>query len=495
MSSRETGSAAPLVLVIVVVVAVAFAGAAYAGVLPWGETGTQMSASKPAQGTPRSAPEAGESPPAETTAPLPHLNLPDVPQSANVLPRLSATKNPPSAQRIKQRVRPILRDPAMGRVAFAVAELGSDDILWRFDGPSTVTPASTTKLLTTTAALATLGPQHRFTTKVVAGQGKHPHTVVLVGGGDPLLAVKTTNGQDTPYPEPATLHDLAAQTADALKKQGIQRVRVNYDASLFTGPAVNPTWESQYIPTNVVSPISALWVNEGRAQAGYAARVDDPAEYAAKQFVDQLTNSGITVTAKPKASQAPAHGQVLGHVESPTLGQITQHILRVSDNEGAEVLLRQLAIATGRPGSFQAGTTAVTHTLADLGIDMSGVQLYDGSGLSRHNRIPVRVLMQVLQLAASPSQPTLRPVVSGLPVAGFNGSLSYRYDDAPAGRGVVRAKTGTLTGVHALAGIALTEDGHALVFVAVANKVKVPKTLQARADLARITAELAECGC
>ncbi|MGH3446892.1 MAG: D-alanyl-D-alanine carboxypeptidase/D-alanyl-D-alanine endopeptidase, partial [Nocardioidaceae bacterium] len=162
----------------------------------------------------------------------------------------------------------------------------------------------------------------------------------------------------------------------------------------------------------------------------------------------------------------------------------------------AEVLLRQSALATGRPGSATAGVEAVRATLADLGVELRGARIYDGSGLSRHDRLPIRSLVQVLQTAADPAHPKLRRVVASLPVAGFTGSLGYRFvDDAPRGVGVVRAKTGTLTGVHALAGFVATRDQHALVFVAVGDQVPVPKTLDARADLDTIATALATCGC
>ena len=97
----------------------------------------------------------------------------------------------------------------------------------------------------------------------------------------------------------------------------------------------------------------------------------------------------------------------------------------------------------------------------------------------------------MLQTAASPDHPDLRTVVSTLPVAGFTGSLAYRFvDDARAGLGVVRAKTGTLTGVHGLAGLVVDRAGVPLVFAAVADQVPVPKTLAARAQLDRIAAAL-----
>jgi serine-type D-Ala-D-Ala carboxypeptidase/endopeptidase (penicillin-binding protein 4) len=276
----------------------------------------------------------------------------------------------------------------------------------------------------------------------------------------------------------------------------VKSVRLAYDDSLFAGPAVNPHWEPTYIPESVVSPIHALWVDEGRAAPGLLARAADPARAAADLFAHLLASRGVAVRPSVTSVRASRHARVLARIESAPLSEIVQHVLEHSDNEGAEVLLRQAAIASGRPGSFTAGVEVVKKRMARLGVPLRHAALYDGSGLSRDDRVPVRALVSVLQLDASDSHPRLRSVVSGLPVAGFSGSLAYRFlYDAPAGLGLVRAKTGTLTGVHALAGIATPRTGKALVYVAVADRVPVSKTLDARVQLDKLSSALASCRC
>jgi D-alanyl-D-alanine carboxypeptidase/D-alanyl-D-alanine-endopeptidase (penicillin-binding protein 4) len=105
--------------------------------------------------------------------------------------------------------------------------------------------------------------------------------------------------------------------------------------------------------------------------------------------------------------------------------------------------------------------------------------------------------MAVLRLGADEEQPDLREVLGGLPVAGFDGTLVNRYfaERTSDALGLVRAKTGTLTGTHALAGTLVDADGVLLGFVAVANGVKERHTLFARDQLDRIAAALAGCGC
>ncbi len=386
----------------------------------------------------------------------------------------------------------------LGRhVGVAVARLGDRTVVWQHGDPDLVTPASTLKLLTTTAALEELGPEHTFSTTVV--RGRNARTLVLVGGGDPLLTDKVPVGSAVPastYPRPASLQELARKTAAQLRTDGVAKVRLGYDVSLFTGPDVNPAWEAKYIPESIVSPISPLWVDEGRQVAGYVQRVADPAQVAADRFSALLGDRGVQVVGRAAQTRARAQAPELAAVTSPTLAQIVQHVIELSDNEGAEVLLRHVALAQDRPGSFVAGVSAMKLTLDRLGIDLSRASLDDGSGLARTDQLPVAALVQVLQTAASDAHPELRTVVATLPVAGFSGSLGDRFVlDAPTGLGSVRAKTGTLTGVHGLAGLVHTADGAVLVFAAVTDRVPVIKTLDARDQLDRIAALLATCGC
>lgn len=382
-----------------------------------------------------------------------------------------------------------LRDRDLGRdVLAAVAGLGEDGTVFT-SGGATGMPASTTKLLTTTAALSALGPRHTFRTSVVrAGRGD----VVLVGGGDPFLASRPAPGT---YPHVADVTTLARTTAERLRRDGVRRVRVDYDDTRFSGPAVSPHWPASYIPDAVVSPITALWVDEGRSATGYG-RVADPSETAATVFAGVLARHGVRVIGVPRERPAPQGAPELAGVDSAPLSQVVERILLVSDNEAAEVLGHQVGLAVDGSGSFAGGVRGVEAELRRLGVDLTGARLNDGSGLSRQDRLAPTTLVSVLQTAASARHPELRSVVTGLPVAGFTGSLADRFDGAaPEGRGRVRAKTGTLTGVSALAGIATDVSGDPMVFALVADRVRLPDTLDARDALDDAAARLGACRC
>jgi serine-type D-Ala-D-Ala carboxypeptidase/endopeptidase (penicillin-binding protein 4) len=426
--------------------------------------------------------------PAEV-APPPGLTLPAPSPAAAVASTPDEQSADPAA--VRRAIAPLLRDEDLGpRVSVAVGQLSDGTTVFEA-GPSPVVPASTMKVLTATAALAALGPDHTFSTTTVAGDT--PRDVVLVGGGDPLLARTPVSEA---YPSRADIVTLAKATARSLKDLGRGRVRIGYDTSLFSGPDVSPDWRASYVPDDVVSPISPLWVDEGRERQGNPARTDDPAFAAAAAFATVLERQGIVVRGRPQPAVADPEALEYATVRSAPLSQIAQWVLEVSDNEAAEVLFRHVAIAEGLPGSFSGGSTAVPDVLGRLGVDTSGERILDGSGLSRRNRLSPQTLLSVVEVAAAEEHPELRTVVSGLPVAGFTGSLTYRFSTGEEeGLGRVRAKTGTLTGVHGLAGVVTDRDGTVFSFVAIADRVKVEDTLDARDQIDKMAAALAACSC
>jgi len=452
----------------------------------------------------RAGPSAGPEDRSATPAPVPApegLDLPPARQPQPVLEETSDVRIAPAA--VRQQLGRLLRDKDLGRhVGVLVRDLGVGVDLLRVGGSGPFVPASTSKLFTSAAVMSLLGPEHRFETSVVLDRSDPgPPRVVLVGGGDPLLA-RTQHDPDQRYAPDvssvASVDQLARRAADALSEAGVTRVRVGWDDSLFSGPSVSPRWERSYVPDEVVSRISALWVDEGRSAYGYSDRSGDPAAAAAREFADELERQGVAVRGAPASAPVRAAAdQVLARAESAPLDEIVQHVLTVSDNEGAEVLLRHVGLASDRAGSFRGGAAGLRVALTRLGVPWRGVQIYDGSGLSRDNRVTLTAELAVLTLGVDPDEPALRTVVTGLPVAGFSGSLASRFADgaSAAALGVVRAKTGTLTGVHGLAGVVVSRDDSLLGFALLLDRVRPADTFGARLTLDRLTSALARCGC
>jgi D-alanyl-D-alanine carboxypeptidase/D-alanyl-D-alanine-endopeptidase (penicillin-binding protein 4) len=390
------------------------------------------------------------------------------------------------------------------QVSAVVADPVTGQVLLSDHGAQPATPASTTKLATALASLALLGGGARFTTRVVAGAA--PGSVILVGGGDPTLAVSPFPVRD--YPRPATLASLAAATAKTLKADGRDAVSLGYDTSLYTGPSLAPSWPGGYVSGGDVTPIVPLEVDQGRLTAAGRPedsddpynnnpRTTDPAGMATSSFAALLTADGIRITGPPAAQAAPAGAQVVASVVSPPLSAIVEQMLEESNNVIAENLARHLALAIGEPASFGGAAAAVTRELGQLGIT-SGIRFVDGSGLSPADLISPDALVRMLELAIT--TPRLRPLLAGLPVAGFSGTLSAGQSVfsgiGGAALGSVRAKTGNLGTVAALAGLVYDKSGRVLVFAFMADAVPSAGLLQdAAQDIDKAASALAGCGC
>lgn len=376
---------------------------------------------------------------------------------------------------------PLLQDPALGTEhAASVVDLTTGKPLYTLGGGLPLTPASTTKIATATAALTALGPDHRLTTRTALETDTGE--LVLVGGGDPTLTAREdARGL-------ASLRTLAEKTAAALLKRNVREVTLSYDTTLYAGTRRHPIGVNENL-----APVTALMADEARTDdstSGPAARVADPAADAARAFAGFLEQHGVTAS-PPGPSKATNRADTLATVSSPPLSALVERMLTNSDNDLAEALARHTALAAGEPADFEGASAAVAARLRQLGLPVRGARFRDGSGLDRADRVTADLLTALLAKAADPARPELRPVLTGLPVAGFTGTLTSRYTDGAAG--LVRAKTGTLTGVNTLAGTVATPDGHLLGFAFLAHDTTDAWAAQSALDEAATS--LASCGC
>ncbi|MFJ8806131.1 D-alanyl-D-alanine carboxypeptidase/D-alanyl-D-alanine-endopeptidase [Streptomyces sp. NPDC102490] len=341
-----------------------------------------------------------------------------------------------------------LADKRLGTdVSGVVLDADSDTALWDHNGATALMPASNAKLATATTALTLLGAQHEFTTKVVYGEG----TLTLVGGGD-----RTLTSED--------VAELARTAADGLKAAGRTDVQVRVDDSLFADPSLAEGWNEGYYPTEI-APVRSLVVD--------GAAVQDTSIDAGKVFAKKLAAQGVTVTGEvARATAKQSDVPVVQHKSAP-LSDIVKKMLKTSDNNIAETLLRMTAVELGKPATFEGGVELVRQVLSSYGISLDNFELHDGSGLSRADRIPAATLAQLLD--AITESPALGSILEGLPVAGEAGaSLGPewgRFDDpnSQCAVGKVHAKTGTLTGAVALSGVTRTDDGDWRIFSFIEN--------------------------
>ena len=391
----------------------------------------------------------------------------------------------PTTAGLTAAITPLL-GPSLGAESIVVIDPSTSTVLFNRKATLARTPASTLKLATSAAVLNVLGPQTRIPT-IAAVKGS---TVYLVGGGDPTL-VRAKGGNPLAGGN-SSLKELAKAAAAKLTT-GTPMTLV-YDDSAFTGPVLGPGWPASFPSAGVVAPVTALVVDGGRVRPGSFSRVADPARQAARVFAGFLRGQGLTIT-KVTHGTKDAAATELARVQSPPVGDIVQRMLTESENNFAEALAHLAGGKLKNDPSFAGGAAATTATLAQMGIDTSSVSIVDGSGLSGEDRIPALVLADVLSDAARASDPDLASIPPGLAIAGLTGTLAdrFRTPQTLAGRGVVHAKTGTLTGVISLAGTVQDRDGRVLVFALMSNKVgSIPR---ARETMDRIASQLATCGC
>lgn len=309
-------------------------------------------------------------------------------------------------------------------------------------------PASNMKLLVAAVALDVLGTDFRFRTElrsVVPVDGVVTGDLYVTGGGDPVLV---TDGHVDPLKYPAVNTTLLDPLVDQLVEAGIVRVDgdVVGDASRYDDEFTVSSWGDD-ITNADAGPYDALLVNDGLLANGDYGLV--PAQSAANIVADLIRARGIVVTGSSRHAVPPADLPLaaLGVVESEPLPEILVELLHTSDNNTAEMLLKEIGYATRGEGTRAAGIAAIAERLASWGLIPPAGVIDDGSGLSRVNRLTCTTLSSLLA-----SSPVVDDLLSVMPVAGRDGTLADAFLGTPA-EGEMVAKTGTLTGVKALSGV------------------------------------------
>lgn len=359
---------------------------------------------------------------------------------------------------------PADQDVVSGRVALSVVDSESGEVLVERDSGTARAPASTMKLVTSLAAIRTLGPHKTFTTSTrLSDDGG---TVALVAGGDMLLTTKPKeNLEGVPR---ASLSQLADETAAKLKAQGTTTTKVTLDDSYFSHDSLNLAWGDNGPNGGWVAPIMPIGIDGGRTDGEqYGAKSSDPGKDALDAFAKLLRARGITIEGAP-ARAKPTKGTELASVTSAPLETWIEHTLQYSDNTVAELLGRHVARETGHPTTVDGAREAVAADLQTLareqGFTTDGLHIADNSGLSVQNRIAPSLLAHLTAWASGDAPARVRDTFALVPVGGLNGTLKDRFQDDSAvpARGIVRGKTGYLGGVASLAGTTVLSDGRAV---------------------------------
>ncbi|MFE7706025.1 D-alanyl-D-alanine carboxypeptidase/D-alanyl-D-alanine-endopeptidase [Streptomyces sp. NPDC057486] len=417
------------------------------------------------------------------------------------------------------------------QVGVVVSDARTGQTLYQRNGDGRLVPASSTKLLTSAAAMATLGPDYRFSTDVFADGSRHGTVLqgdlYLRGTGDPTMlaedydrlaaavaaaGIRRVTGRlvadDTRFDSSRLGTSWAADDESAYYSSQISPLTVapdtDYDAGTVSltvtpgaapgeAPAVKVTPPNDYVridngATTVASGESrAITVDRlhgsntivvsGRIPVESAPTTSwisvwEPTGYAAAVFADALAAHGVKVAGGPVLGKAvPQGAKTLASHPSMPLKDLLTPFLKLSNNNHAEVLVKTIGYEEKGSGTWSAGLSASADYLRNLGLDPTALRQVDGSGLSRMDMVSTEQFTELL--VAARQQPWFQDWYDALPVACVSdrmtgGTLRSRMCGTAAA-GNLHSKTGSLTGVSGLSGYVTDADGRELVFSFVSN--------------------------
>jgi len=423
----------------------------------------------------------------------------------------------------------LLADPALhgATVSLMVRDAKSGNTLYQHNPRTRLAPASSLKLLTTAAAMDVLGPQYRFSTQVL-GSGSRNGSVLsgnlyLRGLGDPTIqwadyqalaaslaqqGIKQVQGDlvfdDSFFDAERLGIDWAQDDESTYYGAQISALTVSpntdFDAGTLIVTAKAPVAVGQPVSVDI-SPATNYVQVSNRAVSGPGTRygltrqhgtnllqltgalapgrqsrqlvsVWEPTQLVANLFEQALAQQGISVQGRRViGGVSPTTATVLAVRESAPLQELITPLLKLSNNNMSEALLKAMGRKTANAGTASAGVAAVADFLKRQGVDAATLIQVDGSGLSRRNLVSSQNLTDLL-LAAS-KQPWFNAWYSALPIAGnpdrmTGGSLRYRLRGTAAENNL-HGKTGSMSGVSSLTGYVTDAGGRRLVFSMLSN--------------------------
>lgn len=372
----------------------------------------------------------------------------------------------------------LVNDPmfANSQLGVLIVNPKSGDTLYSRNAGKLFMPASNQKVLTASVALHQLGPEYRFRTVIaksgVLANGTLNGDLVVIGNGDPTLSDRVRGSAMT----------AMQSIADSIAARGIRRITgtIRAGGDVFPGNIYAYGWELDDL-TSSGTPTDELLFNEGMVRVvRHTPRGDtidfvgtDNPTLAYLAALDTALRSRGVIAARVTDSIALSNA-VLDTVyafSSPPLREILPHFLKPSQNQIGEILIKTLGRERTGVGIPDSGAAVITRQLKEWGVDSSGVYVYDGSGLSRHDLVSPETMVKIL--VAMQRDPSFRIFYDALPVAGVDGTIRTRMVGTAAANNV-HAKTGTIEFVRSLSGYVNTADNETLVFSFLSNHFTVP---------------------
>jgi len=355
------------------------------------------------------------------------------------------------------------------------------DTLYSKNAGKLFMPASNMKIITSAAALTLLGPEYRYrTTFLTDGEVRDSlldGNLLVIGRGDPTVSDRMRGTATT----------VMDALADSLRAHRIRQITGSLArvGNAFPDSIYGYGWEWDDLGEYYGAGVDELIFNEGMAPTTLRPPPDTardslysgPAKNPAKGYLDALHDALVRRsirmdgTVRDSILSTPLKMDTLFVLVSPPLRDILPALMKPSQNQIAEILLRTIGLERGGVGTADSARKIVGQQLLAWGVQPDGFVIRDGSGLSDQDLLTPETIVRVLDRIQRDT--AFATYYNSMPIAGVDGTIDTRMKGTPA-EGNVHAKTGTLAKARSLSGYVTTADGERLIFSILANNTTTP---------------------
>ena len=357
-----------------------------------------------------------------------------------------------------------IKNSVLGKFYASVIDVATGKQILGVRSSEQTPSASVLKVITASAGIIFLGPNHRAETKVFFTP--EDATLYLVGGGDHTLS-QYDSPSFTTYKNPPRISKLAALTLTELTSVALIK-RIVVDQSYFDENGFNSAWQDSDRTNGYITPVSALMVDANRRNGDLTStkydswRSTDPALRAGRVFKTAL--GAQAAAARVLLGTKPSGAVEVASVKSNLMSVWLDHAVKISDNTETEMIMRHVQKAIGEPTKFSSVQTAGAATLDFVDVSSKGLVMRDASGLAPTNRVTAKMIAQLLAKTVDPNSP-IADLYNYLATTSSYGTVASRFKGNNAVvRGKVRAKSGYIPGLSSLAGLVTAKDGRTLSF-------------------------------
>ncbi len=355
------------------------------------------------------------------------------------------------------------------------------DTLYSKNAGKLFMPASNMKIITSAAALTLLGPEYRYrTTFLTDGEVRDSlldGNLLVIGRGDPTVSDRMRGTATT----------VMDALADSLRAHGVRQISGSLArvGNAFPDSIYGYGWEWDDLGEYYGAGVDELIFNEGMAPTTLRPLPDTvrdslysgPAKNPGKAYLDALHDALVRKSlrldggVRDSTLPTPLKMDTLFVLVSPPLREILPALMKPSQNQIAEILLRTIGLERGGLGTADSARKIVGQQLLAWGVQPDGFVIRDGSGLSDQDLLTPETIVRVLDRIQRDT--AFATYYNSMPIAGIDGTIDTRMKGTPA-EGNVHAKTGTLAKARSLSGYVTTADGERLIFSILANNTTTP---------------------